>query len=166
MSQSLKCAEKTHFSKIEALLKTGADANHSCLDVFLNTTPTAYADITQFRTGASPDATSLDIPSGNSKNSKKVGDRNENVEGINERGFRKADTDAYGEEENEYKFDDTIAAAADDADDDEGYSSNGYTRFYDPYHEMYYYADEALSEIRLMKPTFLSILKNRKSAHH
>ena len=67
------------------------------------------------------------------------------MEGINERGFRKADTDAYGEEENEYKFDDTIAAAADDADDDEGYSSNGYTRFYDPYHEMYYYVDEATS---------------------
>ena len=147
-----KVRRENAFSKIEALLKTGADANHSCLDVFLNTTPTAYADITQFRTGASPDATSLDIPSGNSKNSKKVGDRNENVEGINERGFRKADTDAYGEEENEYKSDDTIAAAADDADDDEGYSSNGYTRFYDPYHEMYYYVDEATGASDWMKP--------------
>ena len=49
-----KVRRENVFSKIESLLKMGADANQSCLDCFLNTTPTAYTDIIQYRAGLTP----------------------------------------------------------------------------------------------------------------
>ena len=133
-----KVRRENVFSKIESLLKMGADANQSCLDCFLNTTPTAYTDIIQYRAGLTPDVTPLDTPF----------DTPNSINRIDNSAFSKTCVEDDDDD--------------DDDDDDEGYSSNGYTRFYDPYHEMYYYVDEATGASDWMKPDVFVDPKERK----
>jgi len=157
-----KVRRENVFSKIEGLLKRGADANQSCKDCFVNTTPTAYTDILQYRAGETPDITPLDTPLDtptNSSNrigdSKIDGDGSTSVKDISEGGFGEANAEAYTGEISDYESDE-------DYDDDEGYSSNGYTRFYDSYHEMYYYVNEATGASDWMKPDVFVDPKERK----
>jgi len=196
-SKSKKQREKA-LVKIEALLNAGADANEPCLDAFLSDTPTAYADILNFRveemqskaTSKASSQINSNADSNNNSDSKTSSSsgtplfKDESRErerkhqnATQKRKKQEAEDDSLGGgqqrrrdsidafnrsdyDDDEYTFDvdeyDDDGVEEEDNDDlydeDEVYSSNGYTRFYDSYYEMYYYVDEATGASDWMKP--------------